>query len=99
MKGQPHGRNVEKGQETEENRRKKASLREKERGRKWWGEQWVPKTVAGIEAMAAAAIVANEDRRADPDSGEEFNGCRTDGCSSTSETLKTAYLASKFCVF
>lgn len=100
MKGQPHDRNVEKGRETEENRRKRASLGEKERGREWWGEQWAPEAVAGIEAMAAAATVANEDRRADPDSGEEeFSGCRTDGHSSTSGTLKNAYLTSNFCVF
>lgn len=50
--------------------------------------------------MAAAATVANEDRRADPDSGEEeFNGCRNDGRSCTSGTLKNAYLTSKFYVF
>lgn len=57
MKGQPHDRNVEKGWEMEENKRKKASLEEKERGREWWGEQWAPEAVAGIEAMAAAATL------------------------------------------
>ena len=36
--------------------------------REGWGELWLLEAVAEMEAMAAAAKVKNEDRKADPDS-------------------------------